>query len=330
MDEQNLANALRQLGIAPVAQETVHRACKHAPWVAKAAADAADLLQRHGMVSEVSAAAANIRTLLRAASETTAALLTQLGLETPVQTVYECACRNEQFFRWLAAYHKGNAAAGQRVTEALSCFAVQTQEHQVQTASPPEATQSPANLEGQESRPAAAVAVAPTGAAAGVDAQPVQRDDLPQLLVYGAKGAVAFDIDAQGGGNLALTVQAASPCRSDAYDWSNAIEMMLGFNEAVLVFAVLTGLLPGVETTSRGNGATAKRFKLDDHGGKFVLRMTRGQRMVAVPLLPLDALRLALHISNALVHAHPQLRDMDSVRAFVSPFIQRLSLPCAA
>jgi hypothetical protein len=178
--------------------------------------------------------------------------------------------------------------------------------------------------------PAAAATVPPAEAATEVDAQVVQRGVPAQLLVYGTKGALAFSVAAQGSAVPAFTVQAASACRDDAYDWRNAIEMALGFDEAVLIFAVLTGLLPGVETASRGSATAGKRLKLDDRRGNFVLRMTQGQRMVAVPLMPLDALHLALQISNALVQAHPHLRDMEGVRAFVLPFIRRLSLPCAA
>lgn len=352
-DLERVEGDLHMIGITGVAPDTLKRACEQLPaFVGEAAAAAAMWAETGEETPEFLAAVERIGVMLRAASAFTAGLLGKLGLEVVPASVCACAQSHPELFKLLAAYNKGNEDAGQRAAQQLMAFVSPADlSGSAEDAGAPQAGKAggegpdqaaPPALEpvaqSAGARPAAPLPApvpvpvpVPVPAPAAAQAAPtVPETAEPQqtyphaLHIYGLKGALTVTVEKHPRTrDMVLMIDAASSSGHRAYDWRGSITMMLSMNEAILVFAVLCGLLPSVETASRG--ADSKRLKIEDQAGNFFIRLTHGKRVVAVPVTPMDGLQLALKISLALVEAFPHLKDMPGVLAFVQPFVARLA-----
>lgn len=299
---------LSKLGFAAVAVDTVERACAYVPWFTAAVAEAVEVAEGNRDACASQAAIRRIKAVLKAASTATAALLARLGTDAGVEQIFECAQRYP-FFSELAKFAKGDVAAGQRAAALLASVA----SHQAGASSTAsgKAPQDDAVAGTLAPHQAPATAVAP---------KHVQ-------YVRTAAGALAYSTEPLEGRQAVLTLDVAAAVRAGDYDWRNRVSVTLSASEAILVFAVLMGQLPSVQIASKGSAN--RKVAISEQASGFIVQASQGNRAVLVPLSPLDALHLALQVSDVFVAAHPQLIDMDGLLRFAAQFVAKL-LPRAA
>ncbi len=252
-----------------------------------------------------------IAVALRAASPTTQGVLNALAIKVKFDDLMRVGGRD--FFRLVQDFAgNGGMDAGPKILQALC----------VEPAVP--ATQVPAAQQAAANAPSMA-----TQDEAPLPANSQEAERLAELRtrtvhVYGSKGALSF-ASAVHPKTLqpVLMIDAAESRGGRQYEWLNKITMQMTFGEMVSLYGVLVGLTQGGMETAV-HGASGKKFRIDDQDSVFFVRLSVGRRTVAVPVSPMDALQVALLISNCILQQQPQLKDMDGLTRFVSLFISRI------
>lgn len=158
---------------------------------------------------------------------------------------------------------------------------------------------------------------------------PVSPDASPKYEgrhVYGGGGALKVEIARhQDNGNFVVMVDAARSLGERVYDWGAKVTIQLTDNEALMVFAVLAGIVTAYQTAPHGE--SAKKFRIDDQTKNFYVRVSDRSQLVAVPVSPLDAAQLCLLLARGILEEHPYLENFDGLLRFCGSFVKRVPLP---
>lgn len=143
--------------------------------------------------------------------------------------------------------------------------------------------------------------------------------------VYGSGGALKFEVarHQNHGARLVVMVDATRSRVARDFDWDNKVTMQLTANEAFMVFGVLMGLLPSYETAP--HGGLVKKFRIEDQGRNWYVRVSDRSQSVAVPVTPMDAAQVVLLIARGLLGVHPYLGDFDGLARFAQHFLGRVT-----
>lgn len=137
--------------------------------------------------------------------------------------------------------------------------------------------------------------------------------------VYGGKGAMCFQVATDQKRNVALMVDAAQATGPRQYDWQRKIIIMLTENEMNRLYLVLRGLLTTFDAVGHGE-AHDKNFSIANQETKFFIKMSQGQRLVAIPMTAGDAALLCADVGQALVAAKPVYGSLAGLDAHLAPF----------
>lgn len=157
-------------------------------------------------------------------------------------------------------------------------------------------------------------------------APPASTTRYPGRHVYGGGGALKFEIGRhQTSGMFVVMVDGTRSMAAREYDWSAKVTIQLTDNEALMVFAVLAGIVTAFETAPHGEAV--KKFRIDDQTKNFYVRVSDRSQMIAVPVSPLDAAQLCLLLGRGILEEHPYLENFDGVVRFCGSFVKRMPLP---
>lgn len=216
--------------------------------------------------------------------------------------------------RLIAGKHSDDDAA--RIRQSFSTTAIATPDAGQGRPAAANESQGPAEQASAAGEPPRAPQrIAPASAAA--TPQPPERK--PGRHVYGGKGAMCFQVASDQKGNVALMVDAAQASGPRQYDWQRKIIIMLTENEMNRLYLVLRGLLTTFDAVGHGE-AHDKNFSIANQETKFFVKMSQGQRLVAIPMTAGDAALLCADVGQALVAAKPVYGSLAGLDAHLAPF----------
>lgn len=216
--------------------------------------------------------------------------------------------------RLIAGKHSDEDAA--RIRQSFSATAIATPD--AGQGRPAAANESRAPAE-QASAAGEAPRVPQRTAPASAAATPQPPERKPGRHVYGGKGAMCFQVASDQKGNVALMVDAAQASGPRQYDWQRKIIIMLTENEMNRLYLVLRGLLTTFDAVGHGE-AHDKNFSIANQETKFFVKMSQGQRLVAIPMTAGDAALLCADVGQALVAAKPVYGSLAGLDAHLAPF----------
>lgn len=299
-----LVENLGALGVAKPSEDTLEHLDKHAPWfpglVEEAAANRSSAAPREQ--------AQRIHMVLRAASRVTREALRKGGVDPSFPEILTVANTVPDFFARVRQVQEGRGDAARLLGSLFGRSAAHPREptnYDVETA-----RQASRSLDG--------------GPEEATSSQP-EVDPSTLRRVLGPKAALTVARTGQSTGGLpALSVEMASALGQGQYDWERRLSLQLGATESTLFFAVLCGIAPAFQTKSASRGVS---LQVVDRGHRFEVRLSQRGQAQSVALGPIDALHIALLVSDAILEVHPQLRDMAGLVAFARHFVQRMAPP---
>lgn len=131
--------------------------------------------------------------------------------------------------------------------------------------------------------------------------------------VYGSNFALCFNAVPSGKGSPGVMVDAAASSGPRAYDWDNAVHIMLDVREVTCVLAVFRNWRKGVEFASHGK-MNDKSFALERQGATFFCKVSaKNMGVRAVKILAVDAHKVAMLFLAQLLLAYPDLPPTEVI-----------------
>lgn len=124
--------------------------------------------------------------------------------------------------------------------------------------------------------------------------------------VYGAKAALAWELDETRAGQATISLEAAACTGPRQYGWDDKIILQLTVRQLPLVLATLMRWRPFTEFTRHGDH-NDKSLVLRVDGERVVVRVAQAQEVRAVAVDPLDLLAVASLCMKGLCAHHPHL-----------------------
>lgn len=134
------------------------------------------------------------------------------------------------------------------------------------------------------------------------------RKDKALLSVkcYGGKAALSWENDeSKSGDEFRVSVQGAPSTGPQQYNWKAKVVIQLTEAEVIKTLAVFMGISPKFEAGQHG-AEKDKTFSIEAQSGKFFGKvMQKGKGLFAVPIEPVDAVKVAALLCRQIHKNNP-------------------------